>query len=316
MTDAKIGKITKVPLREIWRREDTNFTKWLEENIDYLTDVLGFDLSIESREKSVGPFSVDLYGEDEHGGKVIIENQLEKTDHTHLGQIITYLTNLDAKTAIWITSEPVEQHEKAFDWLNEVTADDIAFYLVKLEAIKIGDESTVAPLFTVVKRPNSVIKQIGAAKKESAHIQTLRHEFWMQFIDKINEKNSICENVEVSHSNYLRVATVTRGIPLYLVITDFHARLEVYIDTGKKEQNKKIFDYLFAKKDEVESVYQNKLIWQRLDNNRISKIEIVLRKVSAYKKEDWEKMTSFLIDNTEKMHKVFVQQYAEEIKNL
>ena len=100
MQNTSIGKIKKVPLRELWKKEDKDFTKWLEENIDYLNDIIDFDISIESREENVGPFRVDLYGEDNNGNKVIIENQLEKTDHTHLGQIITYLTNLEAKTAI------------------------------------------------------------------------------------------------------------------------------------------------------------------------------------------------------------------------
>lgn len=130
MQEISIGKIKKVSLRELWKKEDKHFTKWLEENIDYLNDVIDIDISIESREENVGPFRVDLYGEDNNGNKVIIENQLEKTDHTHLGQIITYLTNLEAKTAIWISSEPVEEHEKAIEWLNETTPDDISFYLI------------------------------------------------------------------------------------------------------------------------------------------------------------------------------------------
>ena len=108
--NTRIGKIRKVDLRELWNKENTGFTVWLEENIDYLTEVVGFKITIESREKRVGPFSVDLYGEDNNGNKIIIENQLEKTDHKHLGQILTYLTNLEAKTAIWISSDPVVEH--------------------------------------------------------------------------------------------------------------------------------------------------------------------------------------------------------------
>ena len=113
-----IGKIKQVPLREIWKREDSDFTVWLKNNIDYLNDVLDFEVSIEEREKRVGSFSLDLYGDDGLGGKVIIENQLEKTDHDHLGKVLTYLTNLDAHRAIWITPQPREEHGRAIDWLN------------------------------------------------------------------------------------------------------------------------------------------------------------------------------------------------------
>src|SRR3989344_1399148 len=105
-----VQKLKKVSLREIWIKEDKDFTRWLENNIDYLSDVLGFDITIESREEKVGPFKSDLYGEDKFGNNIIIENQLEKTDHTHLVQIITYLTNLEAKKAIWITKEPTDEH--------------------------------------------------------------------------------------------------------------------------------------------------------------------------------------------------------------
>ena len=94
----QIGKIHKVPLREIWRREDKDFSAWLEENIDYLNDIFEFDIVVESREEPVGPFRVDLWGEDSFGQRVIIENQLEKTDHDHLGKIVTYLTNLQGKS--------------------------------------------------------------------------------------------------------------------------------------------------------------------------------------------------------------------------
>lgn len=101
MDNALIQKIQKVPLREIWKREDKDFTKWLEENIDYLCDVLGFEFNVISSEEAVGPFKVDLYGEDASGEKVIVENQLERTDHTHLGQVITYLVNLGGQKQLF-----------------------------------------------------------------------------------------------------------------------------------------------------------------------------------------------------------------------
>lgn len=305
MNTTKIGKIQKVKLRDVWRREDANFTTWLENNIDHLTDVLGFNINIESREKKVGPFSVDLYGEDDDGHNVIIENQLEKTDHTHLGQILTYLTNLEAKTAIWISSEPVEEHLKAIDWLNETTPDDIAFYLVQVEAVKIGEDSPPAPLFTVVRRPNIAIKQIGTEKKEIAQRHITRKEYWTHFLEKMNERSEICQTISPSIRAWLSVALGVSGVPMYIAVSNESVRTEIYIDTGDKEKNKKIYDYFFAHKDQIESDFKGKLLWQRMEDNKVSKVENWLREVNVSKKEDWDKITEFLIESAIRMHAAF-----------
>ena len=138
-----IGKIERVNLRDIWKNEAYDFTNWLAENLDVLSEALGISLSLIETEKSVGTFNVDILAEDDEGNLIVIENQLEKTDHDHLGKLITYTTNIDAKKAIWITSEPRNAHITAISWLNESTPID--FYLLKLEVVKIGN-SEPAPI--------------------------------------------------------------------------------------------------------------------------------------------------------------------------
>jgi len=305
MQEISIGKIKKVSLRELWKKEDKHFTKWLEENIDYLNDVIDIDISIESREENVGPFRVDLYGEDNNGNKVIIENQLEKTDHTHLGQIITYLTNLEAKTAIWISSEPVEEHKKAIEWLNETTPDDISFYLIQLEAIKIGNAQVAAPLFTVIKRPSTKIKQIGAEKKEYAQRHIIRKEFWAQFINAINKTNTMCSNISPTTDTWISIGLGMSGVTLYLIVTRKYARCELYISRGTKEENKKIFDYFFTQKDQIESDFGSGLVWERGEDKKTSRIKAQLDGVNVSNKEDWEKMNKFLIEKVVGMDKAF-----------
>jgi hypothetical protein len=305
MSNMQIGKIRKVSLRELWKREDKGFTKWLEEHIDYLNDVIGFDISIESREENVGPFRVDLYGEDNNGNKVIIENQLEKTDHTHLGQIITYLTNLEANTAIWISSDPVEEHKKAIDWLNETTPDDISFYLIQLEAIKIGDEPIAAPLFTVVKRPSYKIKQIGEEKKKHAQRHVIRKDFWTHFINSINKKNSMCNNVNPGTENWLPIAIGMSGVSINIVISKKYARSEIYINRGTKEENKRIFDYFFSNKSSIETDFGSQLTWERMEDNVTSRIKHQLDGVDVSKKDDWDRMIEFLIDSAIRMDQAF-----------
>ena len=132
-----IGKIQRVPLREVWKHEALDFTKWLQDNGDVLNEVLDISLTNAEREQSAGDFQVDLVAEDEAGNPVVIENQLEKSNHDHLGKLVTYLSMVGAKTAIWIVADPRPEHIRAVGWLNESSA--AAFYLLKVEGIRIGD---------------------------------------------------------------------------------------------------------------------------------------------------------------------------------
>src|SRR5690348_6363389 len=131
-----IGKLQRVTLRDVWKHEALDFTRWLEEHIEELSEVVGLRLRNVEREKAAGSFSVDLVAEDERGDLVVIENQLEKSNHDHLGKVITYLTTMQAKTAIWIVSEARTEHINAVSWLNESTS--ASFYLLTLEAVRIG----------------------------------------------------------------------------------------------------------------------------------------------------------------------------------
>ena len=133
----RIGKIKRVKLKDVWKHEALDLTRWMENNIDVINELLDIELSNVEREKAVGDFSVDLTAEDESGNLVIIENQLAKSDHEHLGKLITYLSSLEAKTAIWIVPEPRPEHTNAVSWLNQ--SGLARFYLVKIEAIQIDD---------------------------------------------------------------------------------------------------------------------------------------------------------------------------------
>lgn len=161
----KIGKLEKVELREVWENEAKDFTTWLYENLDALSDAIDLTLVEPERERKVegSRFSIDILAETDDNEGVIIENQLEQSDHKHLGQIITYLINMDCSTAIWIVKEPRQEHINAINWLNEAT--EKCFYLVKLEAYKIGD-SKPAPFFSVICQPTEDTKVLGKEKKQ------------------------------------------------------------------------------------------------------------------------------------------------------
>ncbi|MDD3487884.1 MAG: DUF4268 domain-containing protein [Candidatus Pacebacteria bacterium] len=300
-----IGRVRKINPRQIWKHESKDFTPWLAENIDYLNDILDMDIAVQTVEGSVGPYSVDIYGEDSSGNKVIIENQLEKSDHAHLGQILTYLVNLDANTAIWITTNPSEEHQQVVEWLNEITPDDMYFYLIQIEGITIEGQESVAPLFTIIEGPTEDRKKIGAEKKEHAQRHAVRQQFWSQVINVMNEKNNLCQNVSPSTDSWIGIGLGISGVSLNLVVSQSYARSEIYINRGDKQENKKVFDYFFNLKDKIEKDVEDALIWRRMDNNVTSRIQYQLDGVNITNENDWPKMKDFLVNAAIKMHKAF-----------
>lgn len=293
--EGMIGKVERVPLKHIWKHEAYDFTNWLAENLDVLSDALGISLSLVQTEKSVGTFNVDILAEDSTGNSVIIENQLEKTDHDHLGKLITYATNLEAKVAIWISSNPRPEHITAISWLNESTPID--FYLLKVEAIKIGD-SEPAPLFYIIAGPSEESKDIGTEKKELAKRHHKRLAFWESLLSKSKEKTKLFSNVSPSKESWISTGVGLTGLSLNYVVTYDWGAVELYIDKGKDSEsiNKERFDYLFSKKEVIEKELGEQLIWERLDNKRASRIRKKFDGVGLRDEERWDDLQHKMID--------------------
>ena len=212
-------------------------------------------------------FSADILAEDSYGNSYIIENQLEKTDHDHLGKIITYMSNLDARNAIWITKEPHPEHEKAVHWLNEILPAQSAVYLVKMEAYSIGN-SVPAPLFTIIAGPTSVGKQVGEEKKEMAERHVLHLSFWEQLLKRSRDKTDLFANVSPGKQLWISTGAGRRGFGLNYVIRMQSATIELYIDDGVAEHNKEYFDKLLEHKEEIERRFGHPINWERLDNRQ------------------------------------------------
>ena len=204
-----IGKLTPINLREIWNHEALDFTKWLFDNIDILNEQLGLELTPIEREKSIGPFNVDILAEDSNGRPVIIENQLEKTDHDHLGKVLTYLSNLNAKVAIWISSNPRPEHIMAINYLNEVVPQDTQFYLIKIQAFRIAD-SKPAPLFTIEAGPSEERSAGGNVKKEFAERDQKRFDFFQSLLDLSSKKTKLFSNISpAGYQNWISTGAGT-----------------------------------------------------------------------------------------------------------
>lgn len=272
-----IGKLEKVDLRDLWRHEERGFSAWLVANLEALSDALGFELAEPQREVKVGTFEVDLVAEDGNANRVVIENQLEPTDHDHLGKILTYLTNLEAKTAVWITKAPRPEHVKAVAWLNETTPDDISFFLVRLDAYRIGS-SDPAPLFTVIVGPSAEAKGFGQQKKELAERHVLRLRFWEGLLTKAKERGLLLHAARSpSKESWIAAGAGRSGLTFnYVIWMEDQAAVELYIDTGDLTENKRIFDALAARREVIDQEFGGKIEWERLDEKRACRVRHVV----------------------------------------
>jgi len=305
-----ISRLTKVPLRELWKHEAHSFTHWMSENLDFLSETLGFQLTLVEREAAVGAFSADIRAEDPQGNYVIIENQLEKTDHDHLGKLITYMSNLEAKTAIWITSDPRPEHETAVHWLNETLPADTSFYLIKIEAYKI-DNSDPAPLLTVVAGPSLESKQVGEQKKQLAERHVLRLEFWKQLIEHAKIKTPNFANRTPSTDNWISGSAGKSGFTYAYVIRMDDAQVELYLDRGEGGVNKQLFDKLYARREQIESVFGKPLDWQKLEEKRACRIRYIIEGSGLQEESKWADLQDKMIEAMLKLQNAFQPELSK-----
>lgn len=265
-----IAKIERVPLRKVWPHEAYDFTQWLEENIDVLSDAIDRNIVNAEREKKTeGTLSVDLVAEDEAGSSIIIENQLERSNHDHLGKLITYLTAMRANSAVWIVADPRPEHVAALTWLNESSSAD--FYLLKIEAIQIEDSSP-APLLTLIVGPSEEGKSIGRSKQEMSERDQIRYKWWSLIVRHPHAK--LHRHITPNKYSWIGLSSGVRGIGFNYVVTKQSSGAEVYIDRGKgmNQENLQIFDHLHAKKDQIEADFEDSLSWEKLEGKRACRI--------------------------------------------
>jgi len=292
-----IGRLERVNLREVWANEATNFTTWLERHLDILSEHIGIDLSALEREKSVGSFSADIYAEGPNGDTVVIENQLEKTDHDHLGKLVTYLSYLEAKTAIWITSDPRPEHATAINWLNEIAPLDVSFFLVKVEAYKIGD-SEPAPLFTTICGPSPEAKIVGKQKQELAGRYLKRLGFWTELLEKARNKTNLHSNISPSKDNWIMAGAGKSGMGWLYNIVMTEALVELFIDRGadRKEETDEIYEKLLNDREGIEKRFGEALIWDQVEGRRVCRIKSICKFGGLKNEDSWDQIQEDLID--------------------
>lgn len=269
----EITKITRLKARDVWQYEDRDLTPWLCENIDVVGDIIGIQLTNAFREQSTGSFNVDIRAEDMEGNIVIVENQFGNSDHDHLGKLITYLSSFEAKTAIWIVENPRTEHVNAINWLNE-GSNGCKFFLLKLEAIQIG-ESAPAPLLTKIVGPSKESLELGQVKKDDAERFNLRSNFWEQFLNRA-KKNGLTSfsAISVSRDSWIGATAGVRGMQYVAWVNQYSTRIELRIDRGKgsEQENLKILNELKVHSDEIEKIFGEELQWADLEGYRVCSI--------------------------------------------
>lgn len=288
-----IGKLRRVALREVWKHEAYDFTQWLQANVDVLNEALSFNLVNIDREQAAGAFSIDLVAEDENGGKVIIENQLEKSNHDHLGKLITYLTAMNARAAIWIVSEPRPEHVAAMSWLNDNSSAD--FYLLKVEAVQIGD-SAPAALMTVIVGPSDDKSTVARTNREFSARHDIRHSWWVRLLDRPD--NKLHAHIAPGTVSWLGTSSGVRGLQLNYVVGQDLSRVELYLDKGKglDAENKAIFDQLMTNKAAIETAFGGPLVWERLDGQRSCRIKADVQGGYRSPEEEWDGIQAKLVN--------------------
>ena len=274
MSTVKIGKLTEVDVRDLWKHEQYDFSNWLakEENIKLLDEEIGLTLMDINKEVYIGSYRCDLVAKDETTGQiVIIENQLEATNHDHLGKIITYAAGLDAKTIIWIVKEAREEHKAAIEWLNNNSSEEIGFFLIELHAYKIND-SLPAPMFKVVEKPNNFTKtsKQNYSDKELNRSQNERLMFWEEFNTVIVAKGKpfSVRKPTTDHWYDVAIGTSEAHLAINLVNKENKIVLELYI-----LDNKNLFDHIYEDKEKIENTLQMSFSWERLDGKKASRIK-------------------------------------------
>lgn len=266
-----VGRLERVHLREVWKHEALDFTTWLENNTDVLTDAIGIEFTSVQREQAAGSFSVDLVAEDEDGDFAVIENQLERSDHDHLGKLITYLTAFEAKRAIWIVSDPRPEHVTAITWLNQSTP--ASFYLFKVEAVRIG-ESLPAPLLTLIVGPSDEGRAVGERKQELVEQHQEMQRFWSGLIERARSRTPLHANATPGRGTWLSAEYGKSGLFLSYIVRAHDARVELSIDTGDAEKNRRIFDSLEESREVINDSVGEPLIWDKREGRQICKVEL------------------------------------------
>ncbi len=303
-----LSRITKVNPREIWKHEALDFTQWLakEENISILCEELGIEIENVKSEASAGRYNVDIIADEiDSNRKVIIENQLEPTDHKHLGQILTYASAFDASIIIWIVTDFTEEHRQAIDWFNRNIAQGISFFLIQIEVYKIG-ESAPAPKFNLICEPNDWGKTMKKSEDGDVYsgLKLQQKEFWdglKEYASKANTALNYGRSPKPQHWYNISFGTSKCHIALTQNSQKQYVGCEIYI-----RNDNELYDQLYKNKDTIEKELGFEVEWMELPDATASRI-IITHKGDPRNRDKWNEYNEWLVKTADLFARVFIR---------
>lgn len=321
---APLGRLARVDLREVWQTEAGDFTPWLaqSENIEVLSEAIGIELEVEATERNVGPFRADILCKDTANNNwVLIENQLERTDHNHLGQLMTYAAGLDAVTIVWVASEIREEHRAALDWLNQITDESFRFFGLEVELWRIGS-SQVAPKFNVVCKPNDWSRSISEAsrqidREELSETRLLALEYWSEFRELLDTRGGLVKPTKAHPQNFYDMSLGRSNVWISAFMTARNNRIGVLLVFGGPHAKSR-FAAIESQRKELESVYgvdAAQLSWELRPDQKQSHVRIERAVVDLADRSSWSAQHDWLYKQVQSMHRTFSGP-AKRLKNL
>lgn len=311
-SDPQLGRLERVELRGTWNHEATSFTPWLArpENLKVLADTLGLELELEAQERRVGEFRADLLckviGEDHW---VLIENQLERTDHAHLGQLLTYAAGLEAATIIWIAANFAEPHRATLDWLNRVTNEGLRFFGVEIELWRIGS-SLAAPRFNIVSKPNDFSRSVGELSRtidtgELSELRLMQLDYWTGLHAALTALHGPILGARKAQPQSWMSYSIGRtdfSVVASMLRQQSQVRAELYIAGAHA---KTYFALLTQQRTAIETDVGYGLHWDDLPDGRDTRISVELDNADPEDRKDWPRQHQWLAQHLNDLHRVF-----------
>lgn len=303
----ELGNLEKIDdLRLIWKHEAIDFTPWLaeEENITILGDAIGIEITEVMTEAPVGGFSADIIAKESGSDRIIvIENQLEDSNHDHLGKIITYASGRDASIIIWIVKNAREEHKKAVEWLNNNMDESIYLFLIQIELWKIND-SFPAPRFNVLEQPNTWAKEAKKMSHEMSETMAFNLEYWTEFSDyvfKESEFSGRFKRRKPSTDNWYGVAAGSSEFSFSFILNTNKNAITVECNIP---DNKELFHKFQSNRENIESIIGSKLDWRELPEKKVSRI-LIEKEINLRDKNQWESQFNWMKEMGIRFHKAF-----------
>lgn len=300
-----------VPLRRYWQDEARDFTPWLasEENLTLLGETIGMNLELVAVEQYIGPFRADIIAKDEETD-VIIENQLDATDHKHLGQLMVYAANRGAGVIVWIARQVTDEYRKVIDWLNDKT--DVSFFALEIELWRIGD-SPVAPKFGVICEPNEFARAVRSTGGQASETGQLQLEFWTGLLEAMSDRDASFNTPKIRANHWcdLRIGTSRGHIGLTALRTG-RLSCEFYIGHSQSDS---IYERLESERSMIEAELglEGQLDWQPLPEKKSCRIALYKDIGSLDDRDQWPESFIWMLSWAEKFRNVFERRVKQMV---